>query len=80
MVHSFSPGVEIETSLGKYQMINTVEDAAKQLLNGWPAPHGTAWTSAQEACLHVLLDNASASKARRAFLGACREADIFVCN
>lgn len=78
-VHSWKPAVEIEIGLGKYRHIATVEDAARQLLGDWPGS-GKAFVRAQQACLDAIEEKASTDRARKAFIEACREADIFVRN
>ncbi len=78
-VHSWTPAVEIEIGLGKYRHIASVEDAARHLLGDWPG-HGDAHRKAQQACLDAIAEKAPASRARKAFIEACREADIFVRN
>ena len=78
MPADFRP-LTVETKLGSYRTLWTVEDAAAFLLRGWPsADHGSKERQdALRACLLALEGSGDAAAARQCFLEAA-EAGMFV--
>lgn len=75
----WSKPVTFETlTLGVYRTISSASEAAGVLLYDWPAEGGPAFRAAQEKCLAVLEEGADPEEARRAFLLAADEADVFI--
>lgn len=72
-------GVELELhGVGKYRMVKSTDDAALCLLNRWPTNKGAAWIKAQKACLAALERRITARRARKAFIEAAEEANIYI--
>lgn len=71
--------VTFETqTLGVYLTISSAAEAARVLLEEWPADEGEAFLKAKAACLAVMAGDAAPEESRRAFLRAADEADVFV--
>ncbi|WP_439618291.1 DUF982 domain-containing protein [Shinella sp.] len=64
--------------LGAYLTISSTAEAARVLLDHWPLKHGKALKRAKAACLAVLQGSENPETARKAFLRAAAEADVFV--
>lgn len=71
--------VTFETmKLGQYRTIASTTEAAHVLLGQWPAVDGKAFVKARETCLAVLEGREEPDAARKAFLDAAEEADVFI--
>jgi hypothetical protein len=72
--------VTIETDQpGRLANITNTRQAAEQLTEKWPAAHkGALYRKAVKACMDHLRGKKDAGAVRKAFIGAAREADIFV--
>lgn len=64
--------------LGQYRTIASAEEAAGVLLGLWPLEDGKALRKACKACLDALEGRSNPETARRAFLKAAAEADVFI--
>lgn len=69
--------LEIGT-LGKYKNVTNTGEAARMLLSQWPLDRGRQYGKARKTCLAVLEGSKPPSEARKAFIEAAAEADIFV--
>lgn len=67
-----------EDTRGGYRTITSTGEAARVLLTKWPVAKGRQYRRARQVCLDVLEGKKPPSEARRAFLDAAREADVFV--
>ena len=65
-------------TLGVYRTITSAEEADRVLLDEWPTDEGKAYTQAKAACLAALAGDGDAETARKAFLQAADEADVFI--
>ncbi len=75
----WSKPVTLETGvLGKYKTITSTGEAARMLLNQWPVEKGRRYSRARKTCLAVLDGTKPPSEARKAFIDAADEADLFV--
>lgn len=75
----WDPPVTIETlTLGRYMMISSAAEAARVLIEEWPVDEGEAFVAAKTLCLAVMEGAADPEEARKAFLIAADEADVFV--
>jgi hypothetical protein len=77
---AFAPHVVVKTSEpGRLRRITSVSQAAEAMLE-WPATarRGRAYKLAAKACRDTLAGTGTASKARRTFVAAAKEADVFV--
>ncbi|GAA4180207.1 DUF982 domain-containing protein [Shinella granuli] len=71
--------VTIETlTLGRYRTVSSTAEAARVLLEEWPVDEGEAFVAAKTLCLAVMEGNADPEEARKAFLIAADETDVFV--
>jgi hypothetical protein len=71
--------VTVETSrLGQIRKITSVTQAAAFLLSEWPGNRGRLHGLARQACLEALDGTITGEMARSAFIGAAKEAGIFV--
>lgn len=72
------PSVQLAVhGLGKYRVINTVEQAAETLLDRWPADeHGEAFEQALEVCVKAMNDAEAPAAVRAALIKAAEEAEI----
>lgn len=71
--------VTIETlTLGRYRTVSNTAEAARVLLEEWPVDEGEAFVAAKTLCLAVMEGAADPEEARKAFLIAADEADVFV--
>ncbi|MGJ7043535.1 hypothetical protein J2Y63_006819 [Shinella sp. BE166] len=64
--------------LGAYLTISSTAEAARVLLDYWPAKHGKALKRAKATCLAVLQGNGNPEIARKAFLTAAEEAGVLI--
>jgi len=62
----------------EYLTISSTAEAARVLLERWPMDRRKALKRAKAACLLVLQGKSDAEIARKAFLKAAAEADVFV--
>lgn len=67
-----------EDSRGGYRTIVTTKEAARVLLTNWPVDRGRRYRKARQICLDVLEGKTVPSEARKAFLEAAKEADVFI--
>jgi hypothetical protein len=75
----FEKPLTVETAhVGRYLTITGTEQAADFLLHEWPGKRGSKHRAALRAALDVLEQRKAAGEARRAFLVAAKEADVFV--
>ena len=77
---TFAPHVVVKTSEpGRLRRITSVSQAAEAMIE-WPdkARRGRAFKLAAKACHAALSGTGTASKARRTFIAAAKEADVFV--
>lgn len=71
--------VTFETQrLGQYRTITSTAEAARVLVEDWPATTGKALARARGICLAVLEGQKKPAAARGAFLAAAKEAGVFV--
>lgn len=71
--------VTFETSkLGKYWTVTSTAEAARALMERWPVAVGAAYEAALRTCLAVMEGKVRSAEARRAFLDAAEEADVFI--
>lgn len=71
--------VTFETQrLGRYRTISSTAEAARVLLEDWPAKEGKALKRAKAACIAVLAGTKDPEAARKAFLQAAAEAKVFI--
>ncbi len=71
--------VTFETSkLGKYWTVTSTAEAARALMERWPVETGAAYEAALRTCLAVMEGKVRPAEARRAFLDAAEEADVFI--
>jgi len=75
----WSKPVTFEENLrGSYRTIVSTKEASRVLLTRWPGGSGRQHRKAQQVCLDVLDGKKPPSEARKAFLDAAREAQIFI--
>lgn len=74
----FPPVTLVMGDSGEQRRINTVQGAAKLLLNHWPANASDEYVTAIGICLDAMLGAASAEVARDALIKVAAEADISV--
>ena len=77
---TFAPHVVVETSgPGRLRRITNVRQAAEAMAE-WPdkARQRRAYKVAVQACHAALSGTGTASKARRTFIAAAKEAEVFV--
>ena len=67
-----------EDGRGGYRTVTSTGEAARILLTRWPVSRGRRYRQARQICLDVLEGRRLPSEARRAFLDAAEEADVFV--
>lgn len=71
--------VTFETAtLGRYRTISSTAEAARVLLEEWPIETGKALKRAKAACIAVLAGSKDPESARKAFLQAADEAEVFI--
>lgn len=71
--------VTVETDQpGRLVNITNTRQVAERLTNSWPGTPGVAYTRAVKACMDHIIGKKDAGAVRRAFIGAAKEADIFV--
>ena len=72
--------VTIETDQpGRLANITNTRQVAERLTGTWPMAHmGAAYRKAVKACMDHLRGKKDAGAVRKAFIGAAKEADIFV--
>jgi hypothetical protein len=76
MPHHF-PALWVLMSVGeRYKCIDTVDSAARLLIDQWPSQEGGKYMDALRACRDALRDIAPASAAREALMRAADEALI----
>jgi hypothetical protein len=80
MRHEHFDPITVETAQpGRLDNITNTEQIAERLAEQWPATHrGAAYKKAVRICLAHLRGEKDASAVRKAFIGAAKEADIFV--
>lgn len=77
-LHLFRP-IKLISAVGERDIvIESVEDAARELLTEWPDDDGENYYVAVKACFDCLHDNAATDSVRRAFVRAAVEAGILV--
>jgi ElaB/YqjD/DUF883 family membrane-anchored ribosome-binding protein len=75
---SFAPlAVETEKA-GQYRIVRTLTEAADMLLNRWPEQKGQKHRKALSAIMDAIEERTPAVAARKAFVAAAKEADVFV--
>ena len=78
-VGAWKEPVTFETDvLGQYRTITSATEAAHALANHWPVEEGKALQKAKEVCVAVLEGKKKPEVARKAFLKAAEEADVFI--
>jgi hypothetical protein len=63
---------------GKTRNICSVEEAAEWLVMYWPIEKGEKLMEARQACRYALEGRITCTAARKAFIEAAREADIYI--
>ncbi|BAV52344.1 DUF982 domain-containing protein [Mesorhizobium sp. AR02] len=63
---------------GSTQLLRTAREASDYLLNSWPGKRSPKHRAALQACHDALAGDKPAMNARRAFIAAAREVDVFV--
>nr|WP_245477415.1 MULTISPECIES: DUF982 domain-containing protein [unclassified Mesorhizobium] len=63
---------------GTTQLLRTVREASDYLLNNWPGKRSPKHREALQACHDALAGDKPAMNARRAFIAAAREVNVFV--
>jgi hypothetical protein len=77
---TFAPHVVVKTTEpSRLRRVTSVSQAAEAMLD-WPATarRGRAYKLAAKACHAALAGTSTASKARRTFIAAAKEASVFV--
>ncbi|WP_183433279.1 DUF982 domain-containing protein [Mesorhizobium sp. RMAD-H1] len=64
--------------IGLYRNVSSADEAARLLVEHWPAGAGDKRLAAMQACLDVMEGRADAGIARAAFIAAAHEAKIYV--
>jgi hypothetical protein len=73
------PSVQLAVhGLGKYRVINTVEEASRTLLDRWPPDHGEAFEQALKTCVQAMNNEAAPEAVRAALVKAAEEASVGV--
>ncbi|ODT08158.1 MAG: hypothetical protein ABS58_03740 [Mesorhizobium sp. SCN 65-20] len=73
----FVPPLMVELGRpGNFRRVTHAGEAAECLMTAWPLERGPRHREAVGTCLKVLDGRRSAEDARRAFLEACREANV----
>jgi hypothetical protein len=76
---SWEVPITFEThKLGKYWTVTSTAEAARALMHKWPVDTGEAYGAALRTCLAAMEGDETPDVARRAFLKAAEEADIFI--
>ncbi|WP_421581148.1 DUF982 domain-containing protein [Shinella sp. M31] len=71
--------ITFETNkLGKYWTVTSTAEAARALMDKWPANAGEAYEAALRTCLAAMEGDEAPDAAREAFLRAAEEADVFI--
>ena len=65
-------------SAGATQLLRTAREATDYLLNSWPGKRSEKHRAALQACHDALAGDKPAMNARRAFIVAARESDVFI--
>lgn len=63
---------------GTTQLLRTAREASDYLLNSWPGKRSQKHRDALQACHDALAGDKPAMNARRAFIAAAREVNVFV--
>lgn len=63
---------------GTTQLLRSAREASDYLLNSWPGKRSPKHRAALQACHDALAGDKPAMNARRAFIAAAREVDVFV--
>jgi len=63
---------------GAIRLLRTAREASDFLLNSWPGKRSPKHRAALQACHDALAGDKPAMIARRAFIAAAREVDVFV--
>ena len=63
---------------GAIRLLRTAREASDFLLNSWPGKETPKHRAALQACHDALAGDKPAMNARRAFIVAAREVDVFV--
>lgn len=75
----WSKPVMVETGvIGKFKTITNTGEAARLLLSHWPIEKGRRYARARKTCIAVLEGVKPPSEARRAFIEAADEADLYI--
>jgi hypothetical protein len=76
---SWEAPITFETNkLGKYWTVTSTAEAARALMHKWPVDAGAAYETALKTCLAAMEGEETPDAARRAFLKAAEEADVFI--
>ena len=63
---------------GDSQLLRTVRETSDYLMNNWPGKKSPKHRAALQACHDALAGDKPAMNARRAFIAAAREVNVFV--
>ena len=63
---------------GTNRLLRTAREASDYLLNSWPGKRSPKHREALQACHDALAGDKPAMNARRAFIAAAREVNVFV--
>jgi uncharacterized protein DUF982 len=66
------------TTAGGTLVLRTAREASDYLLNNWPGKRSPKHRAALQACHDALAGDKPAMIAKRAFIAAAREVDVFV--
>lgn len=75
----FDVSVTVETErLGRMMTVTGTAQAAQFLLERWPEKRGPKYRTAVKAMMDVMEQRKAVATARKAFVAAAKEADVFV--
>jgi hypothetical protein len=63
---------------GASQILRTVREISDYLMSGWPGKKSPKHRAALQACHDALAGDKPAMNARRAFIAAAREVNVFI--
>ena len=76
---NFDIPVTIETGqIGRHLTVTRTAQAASLLVDKWPAERGPKYRSALKALMDAMDQRKPVEPARKAFVAAAKEADVFV--
>jgi hypothetical protein len=73
-----TPVTDKSVAEGSTQLLRSAREASDDLLNSWPGKRSKKHREALQACHDALAGDKPAMNARRAFIAAAREVNVFV--